>query len=74
MNGPFEGKYGLCVEVRNNNIDGAIKLLGRKIKSEGLLREIRRREYYEKPSVIRRRKRSEGIARHRKAEARKSES
>ena len=67
----FEGKRGLTVEVRNNNIDGAIKLLNRKVKNEGLIREIRQREYYEKPSVVRRRKHMEAISRHRKAESRR---
>lgn len=67
----FEGKRGLTVEVRNNNVDGAIKLLNRKVKSEGLLREIRKREYYEKPSVVRRKKHVEAVSRARKAEARR---
>jgi len=68
--GGFEGKRGLSVEVRGDNIEGAIRLLGRKVKQEGLLREIRRREYYEKPSVIRRRKAADAVVRHRKALAR----
>lgn len=59
----FEGKRGLTVEVRNNNVDGAIRLLGKKVKQEGLLRELRRRSFYEKPSVVRRRKEAEGVAR-----------
>ncbi len=69
----FEGKRGLSVEVRNNNVDGAIKLLNRKVKNEGLIREIRQREYFEKPSVIRRRKKMEAISRGRKAEARRQD-
>jgi small subunit ribosomal protein S21 len=67
----IEGKRGLTVEVRNNNVDGAIKLLNRKVKNEGLLRELRLREYYEKPSIVRRRKHAEAISRHRKNEARR---
>ena len=67
----FEGKRGLTVEVRNNNVDGAIKLLNRKVKNEGLLREIRQREYYEKPSIVRRRKHIEAVARARKADAKR---
>ena len=71
--GPFAGKSGLAVEVRDRNIEGAIRLLGRKVKQEGLLREVRRREYYEKPSVVRRRKAAEAVARHRKAMSRRND-
>lgn len=67
----FEGKRGLTVEVRNNNVDGAIKLLNRKVKNEGLLREIRQREFFEKPSVVKRKKHLEAVSRGRKAEARR---
>jgi small subunit ribosomal protein S21 len=70
FNGSFDSKRGLCVEVRNGSIEGAIRLLGRKVKQEGLIREVRRRQYYEKPSVIRCRKEAEAVVRHRKAKAR----
>lgn len=66
-NGSFEGKRGLSIEVRNNNIEGAVRLLGRKVKQEGLLREVRSRQAYEKPSTRRRRKRAEAIVRMHKA-------
>jgi small subunit ribosomal protein S21 len=65
-NGPFENKRGLAVDVRNNNVEGAIRILGRKVKQEGLIREIRARQFYEKPSTVRRRKRAEAVARHKK--------
>ena len=52
-----EGSY---VEVRNNNVERALKQFKRKIKDNGLMLEIKRREYYEKPSDIRRRKRNLG--------------
>lgn len=66
-NGSFEGKRGLSVDVRNNNIEGAIRTLGRKVKQEGLIREIRARTYYEKPSTVRRRKAAEAVSRALKA-------
>jgi small subunit ribosomal protein S21 len=65
-NGAFENKRGLSVEVRNNNVEGAIRILGRKVKQEGLIREIRARQFYEKPSTVRRRKHAEAVARHKK--------
>lgn len=61
-----EGKKGLFVEVRNNDMAGAIRNLARKVKADGLLKDLRARETYEKPSVKRRRKMAEAVARHRK--------
>ena len=70
-NGSFENKRGLSVEVRNNNVEAAIRLLGRKVKQDGLLRELRMRQAYEKPSAGRRRRKAEAVARYRKNESRK---
>lgn len=62
----FEGKKGLCVEVRAGNVEGAIRLLTRRVKQEGLMRELRARSFYEKPSVKKRRKKAEAVSRWRK--------
>jgi len=56
------------VIVRNNNIDRAIQVLRRKVKSEGLMREMQERQFYEKPTDKRRRKKRAAIARARRAE------
>lgn len=69
--GSFENKRGLAVEVRGNNIEGAIRTLGRKVKQEGLIRELRQRQYYEKPSTVRRRQKAEAVARAPKAKRRR---
>lgn len=69
--GAFENKRGLSVEVRNNNIEGAIRTLGRKVKLEGLIRELRARQSYEQPSTRRRRERAEAVSRALKANRRK---
>lgn len=69
-NGPFENKRGLSVEVRNGNVESAIRVLGRKVKQEGLIREVRRRQYYEKPSVQRCRREAEAKARWKKTKSR----
>ncbi len=47
----------LYVEVKDNNVEKALSLFKRKVKNSGLLKELRDREYYEKPSIKRRRKR-----------------
>lgn len=72
-NGPFENKRGLLVEVRNSNIEGAIRMLTRKVKQEGLLRELRNRQYFEKPSIVRRKKKAESLARWKKNRARQTD-
>ena len=46
----------LYVEVKDNNIEKALSQFKRKIKNSGLLKELRDREYYEKPSIKRRRR------------------
>lgn len=58
---------GLYVEVRNGNVDKAIRLLNRKVKQEGIIREVRARQAYEKPSDRRRRKNAESKRRALKA-------
>ena len=47
---------GLYVDVRNNNIEFALKKFKRMVKDSGLMMELRDRQYYEKPSSERRRK------------------
>lgn len=71
--GAFENKRGLAVDVRNNNIEGAIRTLGRKVKQEGLIRELRSRTFFEKPSTIRRRERAEAVSRALKAARRRDQ-
>ena len=46
------------------NIDKALRLL--KKKTAGLLREVRERQYFKKPSVIRREKLKEAIRKNKK--------
>ena len=45
---------GMVVDVRDNNIEFALKLLKRKLKKENWILELRKHEYYRKPSEIRR--------------------
>ena len=55
------------VFVRDNDINSALRVLKRKMQREGILREIRRRRFYEKPSQRRTRENAEASRRHRKA-------
>ena len=44
------------VRVDGDNVDQALKLLKKKIEREGLIREIKKHAYYEKPTEERRKK------------------
>jgi|TARA_Y100001951_G_scaffold94726_1_gene91484 small subunit ribosomal protein S21 len=51
------------VQVRNNNVEKAIRVLKKKIQKDGLMRELRQRQYYEKPTLKRQRKLKESLRR-----------
>jgi small subunit ribosomal protein S21 len=55
------------VFVRDNDVNGALRVLKKKMQREGTFREMKRRRSYEKPSERRVRERAEGIRRYRKA-------
>lgn len=54
------------VLVRDNNVDQALKALKRKMQREGILRELKQRRAYEKPSERRVREAAEAVRRARK--------
>ena len=49
---------GLQVEVRNNNVELALKKFKRVVKDSGLMLELKKRTYYEKPSKKKREKKN----------------
>ena len=63
---PKERKMmGLSVPVYHNNVELALKKLKKKIKNSGMLMELKKRAYYEKPSKIKREKKNLSILRQR---------
>lgn len=42
---------GSLVEVRNGDINGALRRFKKKVQDDGILQEVKRREAYEKPSI-----------------------
>ena len=56
---------GLSVKVYKNNVELALKKLKRKVKDSGMLLELKRNAYYEKPSKIKREKKNLAILRQR---------
>ena len=55
------------VIVRNNNVEKALRVMKRKLKKEGLLLELKDRQYYQKPSEKKRLAKKRGIKRAMKA-------
>jgi len=54
------------VLVRDNNVDQALKALKKKMQREGIFREMKLRNYYEKPSERKAREKAEAVRRARK--------
>ena len=54
------------VEVRDNNVDQAMRVLKKKMQREGIYREMKLRRHFEKPSVRRARESAEAVRRFRK--------
>ena len=54
------------IEVRRGNLEQAMRVLKRKVQKEGIVKELKMRQYYEKPSEKKRRKKKENIANVRK--------
>jgi len=65
----FEGK-ALEVSVDDRGVERAIRRLKRKIDTEGLTKEVKRRRHFEKPSVRKRRKEREAERRRRRRDRR----
>ena len=51
------------VIVRDNNVEKASRVLKKKLQKDGLFRELRLRQHYEKPSLKKQRKLKESIRR-----------
>jgi small subunit ribosomal protein S21 len=59
------------VLVRDNNVDQAMKALKKKMQREGIFREMKLRDFFEKPSEKKAREKAEGIRRARKLQRKK---
>lgn len=65
----------MTIEIRvfNNNVEKAIRVLKKKMLKEGVIKELKQRRYYEKPSEKKLRLKKENIRRWRKAQKRRME-
>ena len=56
----------MYVAIRDNNVDQALRVLKKKMQSEGMFREMKNRRAYEKPSERKAREMAESTRRVRK--------
>lgn len=61
------------VSVRDNNVDQALRVLKKKLQKEGVFREMKLKQHFEKPSVKHARQKAEAIRRARKLARKKLE-
>ena len=61
------------VSVRDNNVDQALRVLKKKLQKEGVYREMRLKQHFEKPSEVKAREKNEAIKRARKLARKKLE-
>ena len=59
------------IRVEDGNIEKALKVLKRYIQREGILKDVKRKSFFEKPSQSKRRKAREAKKRRLKVERRK---
>lgn len=55
------------IKVDGKDIEKALRILKRKIQSDGIFRELKNRRFYEKPSLKKKRKQREAQKRKRKS-------
>ena len=51
----------ITVEVRGGNLEKAMRVLKKKVQKEGVVRELKERQYYQKPSAVKREKKKQMI-------------
>tara|TARA_B100001093_G_scaffold53966_1_gene45725 strand:+ start:1222 stop:1470 length:249 start_codon:yes stop_codon:yes gene_type:complete len=55
MSSDINDKRGLYVEVRNNDVTKALRRLKKLMNSEGMAKDMRKKDFYEKPSAVKKR-------------------
>lgn len=61
-----DGPKGLSVEVRNGDINYALRKFKKKVQESGILQELKEREFYEKPTTKRKKAKAAAKARWKK--------
>ena len=61
------------IDVRNNNVDQALRVLKKKLQQDGFFNELRQREFYESKGTRRRREKNAAIRRYKREEEKRKE-
>lgn len=56
------------IEVRNNNVEKALRVMKKKMKRDGVFQELKDRQYYQKPSEVKREKAKQRLVNIKKAQ------
>jgi len=59
MSSDINDRRGLYVEVRNNDVNKALRRLKKLMNQEGMIKDMRKHEFYEKPSAIKKREKAQ---------------
>ena len=57
------------VQVRGGNLEKAMRVLKKKVQKEGIVKELKLRQFYRKPSEIKREAKKQGIKNYKKKQA-----
>lgn len=60
------------IEVRNGDVNSAIKVLKKKVMKDGMLKELREREYYESKGTKRRKAKEAATRRYKRKRAKEN--
>tara|TARA_Y100000590_G_scaffold304698_1_gene343624 strand:+ start:795 stop:1025 length:231 start_codon:yes stop_codon:yes gene_type:complete len=66
VNATYNQEVIIKIEVKDNNVDQALRILKRKLQREGFFRILKIKSNYEKPSERKKREKSENIKRVKK--------
>lgn len=59
-------RQGLYVKVKNNDVNKAMRKLKKMMTAEGIFQELRKREFYEPPSIRKKREKAQAVKRWKK--------
>lgn len=59
-------KQGMYVRVKNNDVNKALRKLKKMMNAEGIFQELRMREFYEPPSIRKKREKAQAVKRWKK--------
>ena len=72
VNATYNQEVVIKIEVKDNNVDQALRILKRKLQREGFFRILKIKSNYEKPSERKKREKSENIRRSKKVQRMRS--